>query len=50
MGEPGGGDVTPYTDLPKRFIPLMREFGVSDASIHAMTVTNPARAFRIDQV
>jgi predicted metal-dependent phosphotriesterase family hydrolase len=40
--------VTPYTDLPKRFIPLMREFGVSDESIVAMTVTNPARAFRID--
>ena len=50
VGEPGGGDVTPYTDLSKRFIPLMREFGVSDASIHAMTVTNPARAFRIDPV
>jgi predicted metal-dependent phosphotriesterase family hydrolase len=32
---------------PERFIPLMREFGVSDASIFAMTVTNPARACRI---
>jgi len=40
--------VTPYIDLPMRFIPLLREFGVSDASIFAMTVTNPARAFRID--
>jgi predicted metal-dependent phosphotriesterase family hydrolase len=33
---------------PERFIPLMREFGVSEASIHAMAVTNPERAFRID--
>jgi len=48
VGEPGGGSVTPYTDLPRRFMPLLRELGVSDASIHAMTVTNPARAFRID--
>jgi predicted metal-dependent phosphotriesterase family hydrolase len=48
VGELGGGEVTPYTDLPQRFIPLLREFGVSDASIHAMTVANPARAFRID--
>ncbi len=42
--------MTPYTDLSQRFISLMREFGVSDESIQVMTVTNPARAFRIDPV
>ncbi|TVQ22072.1 MAG: phosphotriesterase [Spirochaetaceae bacterium] len=50
VGEPGGGDVKPYTYLSTRFIPLLRDFGLSQASIHALTVTNPARAFTIDPV
>ena len=47
VGEPGGGTVRPFTHLCERFVPLMREVGVSDESITAMTVTNPAKAFSI---
>jgi phosphotriesterase-related protein len=47
VGEEGGGTPRPYTHLTRHFIPLMREFGVSEASIETITVENPARAFSI---
>ena len=34
-----------YTALVERFIPALRARGVSEADIHLLTVTNPARAF-----
>lgn len=36
-----------YTALVEAFIPALRARGVSDATIHQLTVTNPARAFAI---
>jgi phosphotriesterase-related protein len=42
---PGGGDPKPYTYLPNQFLPKLREIGVSEATIHQLTHTNPYRAF-----
>jgi phosphotriesterase-related protein len=36
-----------YTALVEEFIPALRARGVTDAMIHQLTVTNPARAFAI---
>ena len=33
-----------YDHVPRCFLPLLREQGVADEHIHAMTVSNPARA------
>jgi phosphotriesterase-related protein len=34
-----------YANVIENFLPMLRERGVSEADIHQMTVTNPARAF-----
>ena len=48
-GQPGGlppeGPRRGYTPLVEEFIPRLKERGVSEAVIHQLTVTNPARAF-----
>src|SRR5258708_7179086 len=36
-----------YDHVPVRFVPLLRETGVSPEEIHAMTVTNPAEAYDV---
>lgn len=46
-GEPGGGEVKPYTYLTERFLPLLQSFGVDQELRDQLTVTNPARAFRV---
>jgi predicted metal-dependent phosphotriesterase family hydrolase len=33
-----------YDHVPVRFLPLLRQLGISDEEIHSMTVANPARA------
>jgi phosphotriesterase-related protein len=33
-----------YDHVPRRFLPLLRNLGVTEEAIHAMTVENPARA------
>ena len=37
-----------YANVIAGFLPLLRERGVAEEHIHAMTVTNPARAFGYD--
>ncbi len=47
VGEPNGGKPRPYTHLGETFLPLMRDFGIDEPTIHRITVGNPARAFAI---
>lgn len=50
-GRPGGlppDGVRGYTALYEEFIPAMQARGVDDATIHLLTVANPARAFAIE--
>ena len=44
VGEPGGGEYRPHTDLFEFFLPALRARGVSDADITRLTVENPGRA------
>jgi phosphotriesterase-related protein len=46
-GQPEGG-IRGYTDLVEEFIPALRAQGVTDNLIDLMTVTNPARAFAME--
>ncbi|MCA0454651.1 MAG: esterase [Chloroflexi bacterium] len=51
VGSPGGvpqpQGYRGYTALMDTFLPALRERGATDADIHLLTVTNPARAFGI---
>lgn len=38
-----------FTHIPKDIVPMLRERGVSDPDIHAMTVDNPRRIFEQNQ-
>ncbi|MBI1927946.1 phosphotriesterase [Candidatus Poribacteria bacterium] len=49
VGEERGGDVMDYTYLIKEFIPRMQEAGITEETIHQLTVTNPARAFGVER-
>ncbi len=49
VGEERGGDVMDYTYLVKEFIPRLREAGMTEETIHKLTVTNPARAFGVER-
>ena len=42
---PGGGTPVPYTHLSDALLPLLRARGVSDATLHRLTVVNPFEAF-----
>jgi phosphotriesterase-related protein len=42
---PGGGVPKPYTYLPDKFLPKLREAGVPEEMIHQFTHDNPYRAF-----
>lgn len=46
-GVPKGSGYRGYTALIESFIPALRGRGATDADIHLLTVTNPARAFGI---
>ena len=54
VGEPRGGEpagkIRGYTYLGERFLPLLRESGVSEDTIRQLMVENPARAFALDEV
>jgi len=43
--QPGGGVPRPYTYLTERFLPALRDAGVSAAEIATLTGDNPFRAF-----
>jgi len=45
VGEEPGGAKDPFTYMVGEFIPLMKRKGVSDETVHIITVTNPAVAF-----
>jgi phosphotriesterase-related protein len=47
VGEPGGGDIKPYTYLFTDFVPLLKERGVGQAALDTMMITNPAKAFLV---
>jgi phosphotriesterase-related protein len=48
VGEPGGGDIKPFTYLFGEFLPYMRRAGIEESTISRLTTTNPALAFRLD--
>lgn len=47
VGEPGGGQVRPYTALFREFLPALRERGADDGLIDRLLVRNPARALSV---
>jgi phosphotriesterase-related protein len=47
VGEEPGGKKKPFTFLFDRFVPMMRERGVSSETIRRITVRNPAEAFTV---
>lgn len=47
VGEPGGGNFRGYTDLTQAFLPLLRERGYDEATLHALTHTQPFDAFAV---
>jgi phosphotriesterase-related protein len=47
IGEEPGGAKKPFTHLLGEFVPLMNGRGVSDETVHAITVTNPSQAFQL---
>jgi phosphotriesterase-related protein len=49
-GEPKPNGYRGYTALVDQFIPALKARGISDDTIHMMTVINPAKAFAFAQV
>jgi len=47
VGEENGGDQRPFTHLLTHFIPSLNEHGISESTIHKLTVINPAKAYSI---
>ena len=47
VGEEPGGAKKPFTHLLGEFTPLMKRSGVSDETVHTITVTNPSVAFEV---
>ncbi|MBO9616228.1 MAG: phosphotriesterase [Dyadobacter sp.] len=46
-GEPDGGEFRGYTTISDKLIPALKGQGFTDADVHALMVTNPAKAFAI---
>jgi phosphotriesterase-related protein len=46
-GEPGGGRIRGFTDLPRLFLPALRARGVPEATVDHLLVHNPRRAFEV---
>jgi predicted metal-dependent phosphotriesterase family hydrolase len=47
VGEEPGGAKKLFTHLLDEFVPLMKRNGVSDETVHTITVTNPSIAFEV---
>lgn len=45
VGEPNGGNFRPYDTLFTRFVPALKDAGLSDAEVRRLLVENPRRAF-----
>ena len=50
VGKVNGGDIRDYDYLMDIFLPALRKEGISDQTIHQLTVSNPARAFVVTSV
>jgi len=48
VGEPGGGEIKPFTPLVKELLPMLERDGVSRAVLRRLTVENPRRALEVD--
>jgi len=47
VGEPGGGAFRAFDVLFTKFLPALKQAGVTEAEIRQITVTNPAAAFAV---
>ena len=47
MGQANGGEVRDFNYLHDTFLPALRKAGVSQETVHELTVKNPAAAFGI---
>jgi len=47
IGEPRGGSFRPFDTLFTKFIPALKEEGVTEDEIRQLTITNPREAFTI---
>jgi phosphotriesterase-related protein len=47
VGEPNGGDVVALDWLPRAFLPMLREAGLTSEQLDRLLVRNPAEAFTI---
>jgi predicted metal-dependent phosphotriesterase family hydrolase len=45
VGQPNGGEIRDFNFLTDSFLPALRQAGVNQATIHKLTVENPANAF-----
>lgn len=48
VGEPGGGAFRAFDVLFTKFLPALKQAGLTDADIRQITVINPAKAFAAD--
>lgn len=47
VGEPGGGEVKPFTVLFHQLVPLLLARGLDQAAVDRLTIANPARALAL---
>lgn len=47
VGQPGGGAFRPYDTLQTRFIPALKDAGLSEAEVRRLMEENPRRAFAV---
>jgi phosphotriesterase-related protein len=47
VGEPGGGQFTPYTGLLEVLLPALSTSGATEDQVRTIVVANPARAFAV---
>jgi phosphotriesterase-related protein len=47
VGEPAGGQFTPYTGLLEELLPALRKSGVTEDQVRTLVVANPANAFGV---
>ncbi len=47
VGEPGGGKFREYDTLFTKFLPALRQAGLTNTEIRQITVTNPAKTFAV---
>lgn len=48
VGEPRGGTVSPWSWLPREFVPMLLEGGLDQPLVDRLMITNPGRVFTIE--